>query len=90
MSWTEKLQAILDWINSHSSRLSRKNYAAPNHLARASLNFLADGSLVQSIALDAQGRLPAAVKLDPGKPYRLEVRDAQGEILFTEDPIEVA
>ena len=44
MNFTERLQAILDWIASHSARLSRSGVQAPNHLAGARVYFCQEDS----------------------------------------------
>ena len=86
----DPLKEVLSWIASHSQRLRRKGLDLPNHLANASMYFLREGKVAHTIVLDREGRLPAAVSLDQGKPYRLEVKDAAGELLFTQDPFEAA
>lgn len=89
MNFTEKLKEVLSWIASHAQRLSRKGLELPNHLANARIHLLQYGKVVHTIVLDREGRLSAAVTLDAG-PYRLEVRDSAGELLFTQDTFEAA
>lgn len=67
----------------------------PNHLANATVYFFESGMSepvsiptgATIIVLDAQGRLRSDVVLEAGKIYRLEVRDEQDVILFTQDDI---
>lgn len=49
MKFTERLQAILDWIASHGARLSRGGFKAPNHLSLATVRFTRGESVGESI-----------------------------------------
>lgn len=96
MNWTDKLKEILSWVASHSQRLSRKGLDLPNHLVYARI-YLAPSEAYSNegltvshpmpIELDGQGKLQSNIFLKPETLYRLEVRDSEDEILFTEDNI---
>lgn len=100
MNWTGKLQEFLAWISSHASKLRRKGFEPPNHLSNAQLHLMllqggqpastyADEHLMHArampIVLTPDGRLEGEVWLKPDLRYRLEIRDSEGEILFTHE-----
>ncbi len=101
MNWTAKLNEVLAWIASHASRLRHKNYEPPNHLAGALVYMLGeDGKPAQTfmdeeqavlnsapIVLNVEGQLSGLMVLPKQKVYRLEVRDRDGTILYTQDNI---
>jgi hypothetical protein len=103
MNFTDRLQVILDWVGSHSKRLSRTGYEAKNHLAGGSIYFseaagcasqpsYADEGLTQPsqnpVPLDLQGKLNHPVYLKPDSKYRIQVHDSDDAVLFTEDHIQ--
>lgn len=77
------LPDILAWVASHSSRLSRAGYTAPNPAANGRVRLL-DGSGQQlvSISLDSQCRAGGVTLEDDVK--RIEIYASNGDLLFTE------
>jgi hypothetical protein len=77
------LPDILAWVASHANRLRRPGYEPPNHLANGTVRFYTKDGLGFDLQLDSQGHAPE-YKQAP-VPVRIEIRDAQGAILYTED-----
>lgn len=82
--WVQ-LPKTLEWIASHSKRLTRKDYQAPNHLANGHIRFKQSGDW-QTVTLDYEGNPTAKLMVESG-PLRVEIYGGSNELLFAEDTV---
>lgn len=77
------LSEMLEWVGSHASRLRRKDYEPPNHLANGRVRFFGADGPTFDLALDATGNAPD-YSHSPA-PTRVEIYGGDGALLYSED-----